>query len=79
MKSKVDQALQALYEKHGVLTPEIVLNDARRKSSPLHYEFDWDDSTAAHRWRIEQARKLIVSRFELPPPTYQCCARHGEA
>jgi len=45
----------------GNLTPDAVVEDARHKKSPLHEFFDWDDSEAAHKWRIEQARSLIRS------------------
>lgn len=43
----------------GLLRPEDVVKAARPKSSPLHDKFDWDDGTAAHNWRLEQARHLI--------------------
>jgi len=43
----------------GVLTPDDVVKDARRDSSPLHDQFEWDDTVAAGKYRIEQARELI--------------------
>lgn len=43
----------------GLLRPEDVVKAAKPKSSPLHDKFDWDDGTAAHNWRLEQARHLI--------------------
>ena len=43
----------------GMLMPEQVVSAARTKSSPLHNSFDWDDTEAAHRWRLEQARRLL--------------------
>lgn len=43
----------------GHLDPEAVVKDARRKRSPLHPLFEWDDSAAAHEYRIEQARAAI--------------------
>lgn len=48
-------------ENGGNLTPDAVLEDARSKKSPLHDQFEWDDSEAAHKYRIEQARVLIRS------------------
>lgn len=45
----------------GRLTPEQVVADAKRKASPLHEMFEWDDAKAAHSFRIEQARSLIAS------------------
>ena len=47
----------------GVLTAETVLEDARKKSSPLHRFFEWDDSVAAEFWRREQARQLIRQHY----------------
>lgn len=45
----------------GVLTPEAVVQDARRPESPLHHEFDWNTTRAAHEHWIYTARKLIQS------------------
>jgi len=43
----------------GELTKDIVLDDARIISSPLHKYFDWDDTTAAEKYRRHQAGKII--------------------
>lgn len=53
--------LEALRSKNGELTPRIVVEDARKKSSPFHPVFDWNDKTAAEQWREEQARYIIRS------------------
>lgn len=54
----------------GRLTPDAVLQDARSKSSPLHDQFEWDDSEAAKQWRLSQARELIRSvRIEIQTET----------
>lgn len=45
----------------GILTPDAVLEDAKSEASPLHEQFTWDDTEAAHQWRLEQARTLIRS------------------
>lgn len=44
---------------NGVLKPEAVVEEAKDEKSPLHKYFTWDDSVAAHQWRLEQARRLI--------------------
>lgn len=41
------------------LRPEDVVGQARKKSSPLHDQFTWDDSQAADEYRKWQARLLI--------------------
>ena len=43
----------------GALTPAAVLNEAQKKSSPLHEYFVWDNSEAANRYRLKQAGHLI--------------------
>jgi len=44
----------------GVLLPESVVDAARDPDSPLHSAFTWDDDEAAQKWRIHQARNLIL-------------------
>ena len=51
--------LSYLAGKTGYITPEMVVDDARRASSPLHRYFTWSDEEAAAKWRIEQAKYLI--------------------
>ena len=46
---------------NGRLTPESVLDAARRIRSPLHDHFEWDDTKAAHSYRVDQAGHLIRS------------------
>ena len=62
--SKLNQAiivaLQRLAEKNGgLLRPDDIIEAARPASSPLHNKFTWDDTVAAHKWRLEQARALL--------------------
>jgi len=61
--STIDELLR-LNDRYDGLTPEIVLRAARRKTSPLHRHFDWDDTVAAEHWRLDQARHLI-GRFRV--------------
>ncbi|WP_157266465.1 hypothetical protein [Azohydromonas aeria] len=54
-------------EHDGLLRPEDVVKQAADKAHPLHEHFQWDNTTAAHQWRLEQARRLIRSvRIEVP-------------
>ena len=61
MNYEVIERLKSLENSAGILTPDAVLHDARNIDSPLHSYFDWDDKTAAHKFRLDQARKLIRS------------------
>lgn len=45
----------------GRLTPQMVVEDAKRAASPLHDHFEWDVKKAAYAHWIEQARTLITS------------------
>ena len=57
---KVGERFQRIAERNGGhLTPPAVLKDALKKSSPMHDYFEWDDTEAAEKWRIEQAGYLI--------------------
>jgi hypothetical protein len=45
----------------GRLSPATVLEHARDPKSPLHGEFEWDDSKAGEAFRLVQASALIRS------------------
>lgn len=55
------EQLQSIYQRHGELTPQVVLDEARDPSHPLHNRFEWRDDVAAEQWRKQQAHDLIVS------------------
>ncbi len=55
----VRETLVALYERDGKLTPEQVVAEASDPDHPLHGHFEWDDTAAAHRYRLSQAGHLI--------------------
>lgn len=56
----VGEYLEALRVKHnGFLTPQIIVSDAQKKKSPLRGCFEWDDETAAVRYREDEARYLL--------------------
>ncbi len=51
-------------------TPQAVLERARDESSELHKCFTWDDSIAAEKWRVNEARlvtrQLVIKEVEVP-------------
>jgi hypothetical protein len=58
---RVQQELQAIADRHdGKLPASAVVDFARDPSTALHARFDWDDSEAAEKWRLEQARTIIA-------------------
>lgn len=58
--SGLREQLQHIHDAHGKLTPRIVLEEARDPESPLHGRFEWDDTVAAEKYRLEQAHELIT-------------------
>jgi hypothetical protein len=54
------EALKAIAARDGgFLRPEAVVEEARDEKSPLHGAFCWDDTKAAHLYRLDQAQRLI--------------------
>lgn len=58
--------LQAIRDERGALTPALVVDAARDPEHPLHSRFEWDDTIAAEKWRLEQAGQLLRI-VKLPP------------
>jgi hypothetical protein len=56
----IKQELLRIADQHGgMLRAEDVVHDAERGESPLHDCFQWNNSVAAHQFRLMQARSLI--------------------
>lgn len=54
------EAVKAIAERNGgVVTPGMVLDEARDEASVLHGAFTWDDGAAAEKWRVHEAQQLI--------------------
>jgi len=51
--------LHAIYERNGVLTPALVVEESRDETAPLHHRFEWNDGIAAEQYRRVQAAELI--------------------
>lgn len=54
------EELESIRATAGVLTPAVVLEAASAPDHPLHTRFEWDDTVAAGKWRLEQAQKLLT-------------------
>lgn len=55
----IGDAIRSIAERDGSCSPEALLDEASEESSPLHSMFEWDDSKAAHEYRVSQARYYI--------------------
>lgn len=59
MKDAEKVALEAIYNRDGRLKPEVIVSEAADPAHPLHSRFSWDDSEAAKKHRLNEARQLI--------------------
>lgn len=65
---KVGEEISALGDE---VTPQQLVEAARDESTELHKCFEWDDTIAAEKWRLHQARQVfcfLVIREEEPKP-----------
>ena len=67
MSAALREHLQAIRNEHGGLTPALVVEVARDPEHVLHSRFEWDDSIAAEKWRLEQAGALLRVTFRPDP------------
>jgi hypothetical protein len=51
--------IQTLADESGYIDPHRVLEEARDEDSPIHDQFEWDDSLAAEKQRLDMASSLI--------------------
>jgi hypothetical protein len=75
----VGERLAEIQARHGeTFGCDDVLEDARPEDSPLHGCFEWDDTEAAEKYRLDQARKIIRS-IEVVVITESKAERKGPA
>ncbi len=63
---EIDNALDQILAKRGVVNEQAIVEEASDETHPLHKYFEWDDSTAAHSWRLSQATALILASKMAP-------------
>lgn len=61
LKDRIARELEKIQRKtNGLLTAEAVVEYAQaHPDSALHTQFEWDDTAAARKWRLEQAGQII--------------------
>lgn len=57
--------LERLDKKHNGITAEIILNESRDDEALLHPCFEWDNSKAAERYRLQQAKTLMSNLVQV--------------
>ncbi len=53
------ERLLAMEAEQGIIEPDAIVREAKRRTSPFHGAFDWNDKVAAAKWRKEQARQIL--------------------
>lgn len=53
--------LMKIKDKNGTISPDQIVDAARRKNNPLHSLFTWDNSAAAAKYRLSEASALLRS------------------
>lgn len=57
----VGAVVEHLEEENGQVTKEDFLEVSRPEDAPTHTLFEWDDSVAAEKYRLDQSRKIITA------------------
>lgn len=57
----IESEIDRMIKKHGRITPEIMIDEARPAGAVLHKAFEWDDTIAGQKYRIAQARAMVIS------------------
>lgn len=74
----IKEELEYIAQKNGgTINPADVIEFAKDESTKLHSSFIWDDSKAAHQWRLFQARQIIscqVTYIDNGKKTVECQA-----
>ena len=55
----VGQQFEKIEKEKGEITSQTVLDEARPESSPIHELFEWDDTVAAEKYRLNTASSII--------------------
>jgi hypothetical protein len=55
----VVRELKQIEDTHGTINGELMVKFAESKKSVLHSYFEWDDTIAAHKWRVHKAVDLL--------------------
>lgn len=51
--------LERIQAKYGEVTPKNLLDESRPVTAVMHNCYEWDDSKAAEKWRLQQSRMIM--------------------
>ena len=57
--STAEREMEKIRTEYGSLKPEYVIAEASKARHPLHASFNWDNTDAAHKYRLLQAGDMI--------------------
>lgn len=57
----IGEEVERIERERGSCPPDVLVDESREESAPLHPAFEWDDEVAAELHRVEQARRIIRS------------------
>ena len=57
--NKVGEIVEKIEKEKGKVTHQDLVDVARPKKSAIHGLFEWDDSKAAEKYRLDQARQIL--------------------
>lgn len=57
----IDRELDRIYKRDGTVSAELLVEEAKAETSPLHKFFEWNDEEAAARYRLAQATSMILA------------------
>lgn len=50
---------------NGKITPNLIVEDGKEKTSPFHSQFTWDDTEAARKHRLYEAKRIVQNVVEI--------------
>lgn len=69
---KIGQELARIRKQgNGVLTAESVVAFAKNADTALHQKFEWNDKIAGHKYRLEQAARIIQAHVVIDKTTHE--------
>ncbi len=57
----VGEAIEDISKKHDGVTPQLLVDESREETAPMHPLFEWDNTIAAENYRIVQGREVLRS------------------
>ena len=55
------EEIERIYNRDGFVDPAVLVMESKEESAPLHKCFEWNDTEAAKKYRITQAKEIVRS------------------